>query len=316
MLRGKLIAVALSAFLTASMAPAVALAGSLAASVPDEGSSPLIATQASAQKMKVITGINVKNSGGVTVESYELDYSSKGLIKKRTFPRGDMTDVISYGYDKKGNVVKLKTKGTSYYSTSIAITRNKAGLPTKETRTATDGYSNTKHTYKISNKVSKGRMVSYTSYEYLQKEGEKAKLVSSTPHKGTVTYNKGRTATHKVAQGKMFIKYAYAYDAKGNMKKVVATYNGDSSKTTATIKNTYKKNLLAKRVITVSNNKYFKNTVTYSYKTVKVPATMVEKAKAQQWALLNNNENFTIDSDRQGFGLYGFPGIIETVPWG
>ena len=321
-LRTKALAFALSAVLACGMAPSVAFADSLSGAHPASAESAAVTTQASAKSMKVITGIRVVNSAGVTVEAYDMDYNANGLIKKRTFPRGDMTDVYTYGYNKRGDVVKLKQKGTKKRSSTIKVKRNKAGVATKETRTTKSGGGKS-DVYKIAYTLKNGRVASYVSRYYTGK-GASLKKQAANPHEGEITYKNGRVVKHKVSQlvkaattklaGKTrSITYRYAYDGKGNMKKIVM--GEGKSKIKVGFKNTYKKGLLVKRATTRSFNKSYKTTTVYTYETVKVPAKMAKKVKAQQWALLNNNENFVIDSDTQGFGLYGLPGAIASVPW-
>lgn len=85
----------------------------------------------------------------------------------------------------------------------------------------------------------------------------------------------------------------YAYDSKKNLIKLQD--RGQFSSSNIEYANTYKSGRLSKRVATETISSLFEpdreavTTITYTYKKIKVPASLVSKVKAQQKWVLNGN---------------------------
>jgi hypothetical protein len=103
---------------------------------------------------------------------------------------------------------------------------------------------------------------------------------STTSDEYTYTYKNGRVAMRSWSGSAI----TYAYDAKGNLNNI-----GGSQ-----YKNTYKNKRLTK---TTSSEEGYTFKKTYTYKPIKVKASVADQVEAQQWALINNNLNFAFGID-------------------
>ena len=294
--RGKIAAMGLAAVLAAGMCPAFASAAELTASADTAKSSPAVQTQAGKKTVYVLESITQVEKGKSRSEDKTFDYSEKQTVKLAYTKKGLLS---------KSNYARKYTSGGPLKQAS-----DKAALKwtyDKKNRIATLKKKNgkQKYTYGSNGKLKKVVFkVNYPlKYTFAYKSGKIAKVKSvysyggtRSTHTDTLSYEKGQVArvksvtkTYQLSDPLTYTRN-YSYDSKGNIVSV-----GDKS-----ISTTYdSKGLLKKRVLESKNEKAgvgSVKTITYKYKPVKVSSGLASKVKAQQWAILNENLNLSIDA--------------------
>lgn len=93
------------------------------------------------------------------------------------------------------------------------------------------------------------------------------------------------------------IVFTYGYDKKGNLKKVTDPRPTSGTYGTTKYTNTYdKKTKMLKKRSEKRGSGAAYATTTYKYKKIKVKnAALAKKIAAQQWSIINNNNNFALD---------------------
>lgn len=233
-----------------------------------------LSTQADTQTVYVITGTKSVADWGIksTVTS-KYTYNSNGLlttINSSSNMDGDSTTTYTYnGTNLKG--VQLKQQDESAPNIVTTFTTNKKGQITKAVQK-----SNYTATYTATYKSGLVKKI------VCKEEVGSGDETSVTKDTFKYTYKNGRMAT-RTAYG---TKIKYGYDAQGNINDI-----GGSK-----YKNTYNsKKQLTKTTLSEEGYTY---KVTYTYKAIKVKASVAEKVQAQQWAIINNNKNFALGIDQ------------------
>lgn len=308
MLRRKLAASAMSAVLAASLCPGLAMAAPLAGGSIDGGGSTATALDTQGKKsVWVVSSIRYSNpsSSSSSSTSKTYTYNGKGLLTKayRSYSyRGNnysssssTTNTLKY---KGNNLSKITTSywysgQTSSSKPSVYTFKSKKGHVAQATTKNNSGNNDYKYVYTYKRNAA-GGVKSYTTtyYSNYNNDGTYSKKLKK---RSWANYNYSKFTKNR--PGKMITKSkssngssttsaptTYKYDKKGNLKR---QRYGDSSATV--YKYTYNGNRVATRKYDTSSS----GTVFYyTWKKVSVPSSLVNKVKAQQWSIINNNLNF------------------------
>ena len=242
-------------------------------------SMPIAQTKAYASsKVKVRVLIAVTDYyNGKRYASTSITYKKNGLIS--TFRNGgNRPDPIGggamfwnnrdYYYDKSNQLKKVKTDQRYVHGVDYTYRYDKKGRLKKSTTRPGEFYMGTNdHASKL---------IDARTFKY-DKKGQIIKM--------TVENDFGKTVYNFAYKGSKLVKGQYeqfAYDKKGNLTRVTRGSYGE------TYSNFYKGNKLVKR----TRDGGYKSV--YKYRAIRVPRKLQKKIKAQQWALLNNNNNFAL----------------------
>ena len=216
----------------------------------------------------LISGISVKENGKKT--SVKPTYTEDGLLEKIKWVFSDETYTNSFTYGKKGqirqNTEKILSGSHKGQGATVKYTWKNGRLTQKVEYYAEGDSSTTKYTYNA-----KGRIAS-----------------SSNGHeKIKHTYKKGHVV--KSEGGK--IKYSASLDSYGNVKKWIRTFDGQKIGY-YNAKITYESGRVKKLTRIFKANpmqeKEQEQTLTFTYKKMRVPQSLVEKITAQQWQFINH----------------------------
>ncbi len=216
----------------------------------------------------VISGISVKEDGKKT--SVKPTYTKDGLLKKIKWVLSDETYTDSFTYGKKGqikqNTEKILSGSHKGQGATVKYTWKNGRLTQKIEYYAEGDSSTTKYTYDA-----KGRIAS-----------------SSNGHEEIIfTYKKG----HVVKSEGDKIKYSASLDSKGNVKKWTRTFDGQKIGYYSA-KITYKSGRVKKLTRIFKANpmqeKEQKQTLTFTYKKMRVPKSLADKIADQQWQFINH----------------------------
>lgn len=237
----------------------------------------------SSSKTTTVKVITYKQYGSYYGNNQSYTYNSNGLLTKANIREDDYNVAVTFGYNERGDVTSYNLKcnyGTSMTQNSnakVTVSRNKVGLPTKRVvkytgprrDTSTTAYTvkSGKVTAAATKVKAKGQKKAtlFGTYAYSYKDGRLFKEAG----KHSYTKSNGKVGYHKYA-------ITYAYDSNGNAiaKKRNGMAYGRIDDVTFKIGS--KANLEGSE-----------------FKEIEVPSAYAAKVEAQQWALLNNNLNFT-----------------------
>ena len=217
------------------------------------------------------------------------------VVKSLTWSDSGTKSTRTYTYDSTGLLSKMKEK-CSWYDGSDG-----------------KGYSKYKYDedYRITEKESSNAMMnaiglgmdSTTTYDY-SKDNE------IRDSYGTIyaTDDRGRIIGESYDNDNGYLSYKYEYDNKNRVSKEIYTIKRDEGDDVTTTEYKYdKKGNLSKvkhdtysekRKITYDKNgritkvKMGSSTYKVKYKKIKIKADAIDKVKAQQWSILNENNNF------------------------
>lgn len=231
---------------------------------------PAVAQAASKKTVYVVSSVTIKE--GSQTNKITLSYNSNGLLKKFSEPATYTT--VTFKYNDKNQLVKKINNtydGDFKGKQTITYKYNKKGQRTKKIETFGEGDTQT-------------TLYTYTSNNYV-------KTATGMFGKTTYKYNKGRVI--KATSDK--IRYAAKYDSKGSIIKWVRYFEKEKiGNYKATI--TYKNGRVSKLVRTYKPNPMWdrshKETLTFTYKKMTVPASLADEIAEQQWHYINSaNDN-------------------------
>ncbi|MBQ9002954.1 MAG: hypothetical protein IJ087_13970 [Eggerthellaceae bacterium] len=236
-------------------------------------------TQASTKTIYVISSVKTKTTYDLgllgtaeasTTASYE--YNSKGMVGSHANKVGSASTETVLAYS--GGKLKSASTTGSGAVTSVSYAYGADGRISKATtaNTAAAGGVVGATSGTIMPTYKSGKIVKLVSTDKATANGQSTNSTVTTKY----SYKSGRVS--KVASS-LGVTRSYAYDANGNVSKVGSVK----------YKNTYSKGRLSKTTFSSNGAKTVR---TYKYKAVKVPASAVEDAEAQQWAIANENLNF------------------------
>lgn len=185
-------------------------------------------------------------------------YTKNGLLKnKKNAEKGNEKFAYTYAYKYTGkSVLKSCTvKEGKKLSSKISYSANKKGFVTKS----------------VENSYGEKTVLKYT-YD------KKGRLHKMAQRNGAYLYKYNKKSQVKSYKWQSEALGTYKYDSKGYPASLETPYDG-----TASYKNTYKNGLLKKCVYNMSS---YNTVVKYTYKKMKVPASLLKMVNAQQFALI------------------------------
>lgn len=275
LLNGKLaLATSMAITLTCGMCPGLASAAQLEAGQPSALDST-IATHAATKTVYVITSsaetLWAPEGDIAPVITEKYTYNKNGLVTKRVNTNNIQGGKVTTTFSYNGTTLKNKRGKQDNLVSNVTYTANKRGLITKAvlktSRLNGDKSASTRTAKYKSGKISK--IIIKSS----QASGE------TRTSQAAFTYKNGRVVTRVSGTSRLI----YAYDAKGNLKLVGG----------GQYKNTYNAKKLLSKVSEVGDM----SKKTFKYKAIKVKASIADKVKAQQWAIINRNLNFALGID-------------------
>ena len=237
---------------------ALVMAMALVASLGLAGFAPQQAYASGKKAVYVVTKkATTYPDGSTAITTYK--YDKKGLIKsmgeKSVSDSGTYKSTVTIAYDKKNSMQKMVSK-TDFGTSTTTYKPNKKGWIVKSTRKGEFGTSTTTYAYT-----------------------KKGQLQKSTDSGATTTYKYDKRGnlirlTEKSTTNTFIMKFGY--DRKNNLARESAKDVIDN-----TYKNSYNGKRLTKQVVTDVATKD-KRTITYTYKKVSAPKSLVKMINGQQ----------------------------------
>ena len=262
-----------SAALACCLCPSPAQAAQLEAG---QAGSQALSAQAASKTVYVITSVKETSDWGIkSTSTTKYTYNENYLVKK-SVKTSNMDGATMNTYAYKGTTLKSSKQTSGDLSVTTTHKANSKGQFTKAT-TAASYPGGAKETKIFTATYKSGKISKIVSENTLVTEG----TTSNTTNTLKYAYKKGLVASRPWDGYKL----TYGYDANGNLNDI-----GGSK---------YKNKYNAKKQLskTTMSEEGYSYTKTYTYKAVKVKASVANKVEAQQWAIANSNLNFALGID-------------------
>jgi len=215
----------------------------------------------------------------------------KVSVPKSMQSDSNWSSTYKYSYNKSGLITSFKDNAKSYYAGTNKYTYDKKNRITGSSFKNSSGDQSWSTKYVLDKK---GRVQKAKGSKIAYKYNSKNQLVKYTNKYDASTikylYDKKNRLSHvKEPQGWVTDTY-FIYDENNQIQEIQSVADGETESIKLT--NTYKNGRLVKQVIRDNNGTKIK-TLSFTYKKISVPKSLVKRVRSQQnWVFLSHANGF------------------------